>query len=100
MLAPCPLATTSSGRKDPSAPSWQLAQLLPPLFSWFDQHLYRVVIDRELGAVYSQGPEVVDRKQMATRLLDFVVVLGGEMVHCSPPHGPSLSRVFPCSGLI
>jgi NAD+ kinase len=75
-------ATTPSGRKKfvgiiskPAKP--ELADILPALFSWFDQHSYRVVIDRETAA-YSPGPEVVDRKQMATLPLDFVVVLGGD----------------------
>jgi NAD kinase len=41
------------------------------------EHGYRVVIDRETAA-YSSGPESIDRKQMATLPLDFVVVLGGD----------------------
>ncbi len=93
-------ATTSSGRKKfvgiiskPAKP--ELAEILPPLFLWFDQHSYRVVIDRETAA-YSPGPEVVDRKQMATLPLDFVVVLGGDGTLLSTP-APSLSRVFRCS---
>jgi NAD+ kinase len=75
-------ATTSSGRKKfvgiiskPAKP--ELAQILPTLFGWFDKHEYRVVIDRDT-AVYSPGPEIVDRKQMASLPLDFVVVLGGD----------------------
>lgn len=55
----------------------ELAQILPELFSWFEKHGYRVVIDRETAA-YSSGPESIDRKQMATLPLDFVVVLGGD----------------------
>jgi len=55
----------------------ELAQILPELFSWFEKHDYRVVIDRETGA-YSSGPEAIDRKQMATLPLNFVVVLGGD----------------------
>jgi NAD+ kinase len=75
-------ATTPSGRtkfvgiiSKPAKP--ELADILPALFAWFDQHSYRVVIDRETAA-YRPGPEVVDRKQMATLPLDFVVVLGGD----------------------
>jgi NAD+ kinase len=75
-------ATNPSGRKKfvgiiskPSKP--ELAQILPTLFSWLDKHEYRVVIDRETAA-YSPGPEVVERKQMASLALDFVVVLGGD----------------------
>ncbi len=55
----------------------ELAQILPPLFEWFRKHNYQIAIDRETS-VYSQGPEVVDRREMAVRHLDFVVVLGGD----------------------
>jgi NAD+ kinase len=55
----------------------ELAQILPPLYAWFREHDYNVVIDRET-AIYSAGPEVVERKEMASRSLDFVVVLGGD----------------------
>ena len=55
----------------------ELAQILPPLIAWFRKHDYQIAIDRET-AVYCPGPEVVDRKQMASRGLDFVVVLGGD----------------------
>jgi NAD+ kinase len=55
----------------------ELAQILPPLFEWFRKHDYRIAIDRETSA-YSPGPEVVERREMATRPLDFVVVLGGD----------------------
>jgi len=75
-------ATNPSGRKKfvgiiskPAKP--ELSQILPELFSWFEKHEYRVVIDRETAA-YSAGPETIDRKQMATLPLDFVVVLGGD----------------------
>ncbi|HST09580.1 MAG TPA: NAD(+)/NADH kinase [Terriglobales bacterium] len=75
-------ATTPSGRtksvgiiSKPAKP--ELAQILPALFKWFEQHQYKTFIDRETAA-YSPGPEVVDRKQMAALPLDFVVVLGGD----------------------
>ena len=55
----------------------ELAQILPPLFDWFAQHEYKVLIDRET-AVYAPGPELVDREQLGSRPLDFVVVLGGD----------------------
>src|SRR6516225_8052706 len=55
----------------------ELAQILPPLFDWFAKHEYKVVIDRET-AVYARGPELVDREQLGSRPLDFVVVLGGD----------------------
>jgi NAD+ kinase len=75
-------ATNPSGRKKvvgiiskPAKP--ELAHILPDLFSWFDKHEYRIIIDRETAA-YSAGPEVIDRKQMSSLPLDFVVVLGGD----------------------
>jgi NAD+ kinase len=55
----------------------ELAQILPNLFKWFRDHDYAIVIDRET-AVYNSGPEVIDRKDMAARPLDFAVVLGGD----------------------
>jgi len=55
----------------------ELAQILPPLFDWFAKHAYQVAIDRETE-VYARGPEIVEREQLATRPLDFVVVLGGD----------------------
>jgi NAD+ kinase len=55
----------------------ELAQILPPLFEWFRKHDYQIVIDRET-AVYCSGPEVIERSAMGSRVLDFVVVLGGD----------------------
>jgi NAD+ kinase len=55
----------------------ELVQILPPLLDWFRKHEYRVVIDNESTA-YVSGPEVVERQEMASRRLDFVVVLGGD----------------------
>jgi NAD+ kinase len=55
----------------------ELAQILPSLFDWFTKHEYKVLIDRET-AVYAHGPELVDREQLGSRPLDFVVVLGGD----------------------
>jgi len=55
----------------------ELAQILPPLLDWFHKHDYQVVIDSETAA-YASGPEVIERNEMATRALDFVVVLGGD----------------------
>jgi len=55
----------------------ELAQILPPLFEWFRNHGYQIVIDRET-AVYCSGPEVIERSAMGSRALDFVVVLGGD----------------------
>ena len=55
----------------------ELAEILPKLFDWLRRHDYQILIDRET-AVYASGPEVIDREQMCTRPLDFVVVLGGD----------------------
>ncbi len=55
----------------------ELAQILPPLLDWFRKHEYQIVIDRETSN-YHPGPEVVDRREMGSRPLDFVVVLGGD----------------------
>jgi len=55
----------------------ELAQILPPLFEWFREHDYQIMIDGET-AVYASGPEVLDRRELASRPLDFVVVLGGD----------------------
>lgn len=77
-----PTGTTSSSRNKsvgiiskPAKP--ELAGILPRLFDWFRERDYKVVIDHET-AVYSSGPEVIDRREMASRPLDFVVVLGGD----------------------
>jgi NAD+ kinase len=55
----------------------EVAQILPQLFEWFRKHDYRIVIDGETAA-YASGPEVVALPDLASRPLDFVVVLGGD----------------------
>jgi NAD+ kinase len=55
----------------------ELAEILPKLYDWLRQHNYQILIDRETAA-YASGPEAVDRDQICTRTLDFVVVLGGD----------------------
>jgi len=55
----------------------ELREILPRLFDWLRRHDYQILIDRET-AVYTNGAEVVERDQMCTRPLDFVVVLGGD----------------------
>lgn len=55
----------------------RVAKILPELLNWFRQHKYHVVVDRET-APFAPGIEVVDREQMASRSLGFVVVLGGD----------------------
>src|SRR5579885_3542668 len=77
-----PTGTTSPSRtkavgiiSKPAKP--ELAGILPKLFEWLRRRDYQIVIDRETG-IYTSGPEVVERDQMCTRALDFVVVLGGD----------------------
>ena len=55
----------------------ELAHVLPELLSWFAKHDYEVIIDRETAA-YAGGPEVVNREEIGSRRLDFVLVLGGD----------------------
>jgi NAD+ kinase len=55
----------------------ELARILPELVAWFKKHNYNVVIDRETSP-YIKGLESVPRSEMASRQLDFVVVLGGD----------------------
>jgi NAD+ kinase len=55
----------------------EVASILPGLLSWLQEHQYQVVVDRET-APHAPGIEVVDREEMASRSLRFVVVLGGD----------------------
>jgi NAD+ kinase len=55
----------------------ELAKVVPELLDWFRSHQYEVVIDRETSA-YAKGIESVPRSEIASRSLDFVVVLGGD----------------------
>jgi NAD+ kinase len=55
----------------------ELTGILPALLGWFHQHQYQVVVDRET-APHAPGIELVEREQMSSRRLDFVVVLGGD----------------------
>ena len=55
----------------------ELARILPELLAWLDKHRYRVVTDPET-AVYVGGPEVIERQEIASRPLDFVIVMGGD----------------------
>lgn len=55
----------------------QVRPLFPGLFEWFADYGYNVIIDQET-AMYTSGPEVVPRSEMASRKLDLVVVLGGD----------------------
>jgi NAD+ kinase len=55
----------------------ELAEIVPPLLEWFRQHHYQVVVDPDT-ALHAAGVEVLAREEMASRPLNFVVVLGGD----------------------
>jgi len=55
----------------------ELASIVPGLLEWFRQHQYQAVVDRET-APYAAGVEVLTRDEIASRPLNFVVVLGGD----------------------
>lgn len=55
----------------------ELASVVAELVQWFRQHQYQVVVDPET-APHAPGIEVLSRDEMASRSLDFVVVLGGD----------------------
>jgi NAD+ kinase len=55
----------------------ELASIVPNLVNWFRRHQYELVIDQET-APFAKGIEVIVREQMASRQLNFVVVLGGD----------------------
>ncbi|HZR56699.1 MAG TPA: NAD(+)/NADH kinase [Terriglobales bacterium] len=55
----------------------ELAGIVPDLIDWFHRHQYQIVADPET-APQAKGVEIVDRQEMASRPLNFVVVLGGD----------------------
>jgi NAD+ kinase len=55
----------------------ELAQIVPGLLSWFRAHGYEIVVDPET-APHAADAEVLAREEMASRPLNFVVVLGGD----------------------
>lgn len=55
----------------------QVAQLLPGLISWLDDHNYQTIVD-EQTAGYISGQKVVARSDIASHPPDLVVVLGGD----------------------
>jgi NAD+ kinase len=55
----------------------ELANIVPELLEWFRQRHYQVVVDAET-APNAAGVEVLSRDEMASRPLNFVVVLGGD----------------------
>lgn len=59
----------------PSKP--ELADIVPGLVDWLHKNAYEVVVDAET-APYAPGLEVLLREDMASKPLNFVVVLGGD----------------------
>jgi NAD+ kinase len=55
----------------------ELAEIVPALLEWFRRRQYHVVADPET-APYVEGVEIVERHEMASLPLNFVVVLGGD----------------------
>ncbi|HEY4902544.1 MAG TPA: NAD(+)/NADH kinase [Candidatus Sulfotelmatobacter sp.] len=55
----------------------EVAKVVPGVVDWLTAHGYRVIIDQET-ARHSEGLEVVPRAQLSERVLDLVVVLGGD----------------------
>jgi len=55
----------------------ELVPIVPELVKWFRTHGYKIVADPETAA-YVTGVEIVDRKQLASIPLNFVLVLGGD----------------------
>ena len=55
----------------------ELASIVLGLIEWFRQHQYQVVVDGET-APHAKGVETLSRDEMASRPLDFAVVLGGD----------------------
>ena len=55
----------------------EVAQILPGLLEWLNEHGYRVVADAETGE-YTAGLEIVPRSEMGASPLDLMIVLGGD----------------------
>jgi len=55
----------------------ELARIVPDLVAWLRHRQYQVIVDPET-APHAPGIEVVPRDQIASRSLNFVVVLGGD----------------------
>ena len=60
---------------NPARPNWRRSSRL--FSQWFREHQYQVVVDPET-APHAPGLEVLARDQMASRPLNFVLVLGGD----------------------
>src|SRR5215475_880275 len=55
----------------------ELAPIVKELLAWFSKHQYQVVADT-YTAPHATGIEIIEREAMASRPLNFVVVLGGD----------------------
>ena len=55
----------------------ELAQIVPKLLAWFRERQYRLVADPQT-APYASDIEILQREEIATRPLNFVIVLGGD----------------------
>jgi NAD+ kinase len=55
----------------------ELARIVPELVKWLREHQFQPIVDRET-APYAPGVEAMDREQIGSRPLNFVVVLGGD----------------------
>lgn len=55
----------------------EVAQIVPDLLRWLDDHGYEVIADLETSK-FAIGKEAVPRSQLGSRHLDLVVVLGGD----------------------
>jgi NAD+ kinase len=55
----------------------EIAQIVPELTRWLQEHGYSFVVDPETSP-HTPGAEVLSRPEMATRKLNFVIVLGGD----------------------
>jgi NAD+ kinase len=55
----------------------EIAQIMPGLTRWLREHHYNFVVDPET-APHAPGVETISRPEMASRNLNFVIVLGGD----------------------
>jgi NAD+ kinase len=70
----------------------KLAEVVPPLLAWFSERQYQIVVDPET-APYAQAIEVLTREAMASRPLNFVVVLGGDGTLLSAARAVSKAKI-------
>jgi len=59
----------------PSKP--EVATIMPQLRAWLGENGYQFVVDPETSP-HAPGAEIISREGMASRKLDFVIVLGGD----------------------